>query len=207
MTSGLTGISVTKTSVIMIIMLIVACNAKNSQPTESRQVEISENEKKALFSLTDLVDNGYDFDLPPAGSEKFNKIIFDDGYELTYEYETPFKTGTKDVMINTSIRLYKNEADAKRAYDKILSGSTLKAFVSHLMEQSERTDIPMEGKESKLLEYRGRQNQKVAGYVLVSRLTNRIYLTYFLSPFQNNLDVWSKIIQDKLTKARNLENM
>lgn len=185
--------------IIGIFVLTISCGTR-----EFKETKISEREKSVLFTIKDLIDHGYQYDQPSGDSEKFEKVIFADGYQLTYKYQTSDSAGTKFILISSSLRTFSNKTDAIGGYYGVLAGSTFKTLISDKIEEREKTDIQVQGDNSKILEFRGKESQIIVGYAIVNQVDNILYLTYFITPNVEKVDVWSTILPDKIRKARNL---
>jgi hypothetical protein len=181
-------------------MLTISCGTK-----EPRETQISEEEKKVLFTVKDLIEQGYKFDEPSPNSEKFNKRVFEDGYELMYEYEAPKSALVKFIAINTSLRAYDSEIEAQLEYFDFLKDSFLRGAVWENTKQREKTDVQIEGDNTRILEFRSEETNMVEGYLLINRISNKVYLTFFFTLLAEKVDVWSSILPDKMAKVRNLD--
>lgn len=157
-----------------------------------------------LFTVKDLINHGYEYDQPSNGSEKFEKVIFENGYKLTYNYQTPDSAASRFIRISSSLLAFDNKTDAVAAYYGILAGSTFKVLISDKIDQREKADTKIEGDNSKILEFRARESQVVVAYGWVSQVDNILYVTYFITPNIEKIDVWTSILPYKLRQARNL---
>jgi hypothetical protein len=189
----------TRVRLIGLFILVISCGTR-----ESKETKISDQEKRVLFTVKDLIDHGYKYDQPSEDSEKFQKVIFGDGYRLTYKYQTPDSAATKFILISSSLQTFDNKVDAVAGYYGVLTGSTFKAFTSDKIEQREKTDVKIEGDNSKILEFRAKESELIVAYALVNQVDNVLYMTYFMTPYIDKVDVWTSILPDKIRQARTL---